>query len=121
MPAPLEEDEQIALFRWAEFARAKYPELKYLHHIPNGGKRTKVEAARFRAGGVKSGIPDICLPVPRGGWHGLYIELKRKGNTTTRNQDDWLAFLDSQGYRVAICYSWSSASEIIIKYLEGVI
>lgn len=73
---PTEEEEQAILFRWAELSRATMPELEMLYHIPNGGLRSKTEAARFKAAGVKAGVPDICLPVARGEYHGLYIELK---------------------------------------------
>ena len=71
-----EANEQIKLFRWASFATAKYPCLTLLHHIPNGGSRNQLEARNLKLQGVKSGVPDICLPVPRGKYHGLYIEMK---------------------------------------------
>lgn len=74
---PTEDEEQIALFRWAAMMEWKYPQLRRLYHIPNGGKRTKAEAGIFKAMGVKSGVPDVHLPVARGGYHGLYIEMKR--------------------------------------------
>src|SRR5699024_6741469 len=34
-----EHDEQVALIRWAELARGKYPALRWLHAVPNGGAR----------------------------------------------------------------------------------
>ena len=71
---PTEDQEQIALFNWAAWmSNTKWPELELMYHVPNGGYRNKAEAGRFRAQGVKSGVPDIVLPVARGGWHGLYI------------------------------------------------
>lgn len=63
MPPPTEDVEQMCLFRWADAQSGKYPELSLMYHVPNGGKRGKAEAARFRAMGVKSGVPDIFLPV----------------------------------------------------------
>lgn len=75
---PNESVEQQCLFRWAEFASGKYPELRLMYHIPNGGARSKATAGRLKAEGVKAGVPDICLPVSRDGYHGLYIELKRE-------------------------------------------
>ena len=97
-----------------------YPELNLMFHIPNGGKRSKAEAGRFRAEGVKSGVPDICLPVARCGYHGLFIELKRQhGNTTTKNQNTWLADLREQGYATAVAYGWQQAAKIITDYMEG--
>lgn len=52
---PSESQEQQLLISWTGFAKAQYPELELLYHIPNGGKRSKSEAARFKAEGVKSG------------------------------------------------------------------
>ena len=77
LPPPTEDQEQIALINWARMQEKKYPELRLLFHIPNGGSRGKAEAGRFRAMGVRAGVPDLCLPVPRGGKHGLFVEMKR--------------------------------------------
>lgn len=72
----------------------------------------------MKAEGIKSGVPDICLPVPRSGYHGLYIELKRlRGNNTTKNQNEWIIKLEGQGYRVTVCRGWEEASQIIMEYL----
>lgn len=82
----LESVEQECLMRWVQFVAGKYPELELLYHIPNGGTRNKREAEHLRRQGVKAGVPDLCLPVPRGEFHGLYIELKAKDNTPTKKQ-----------------------------------
>lgn len=119
MPVPTESVEQINLFRWALWQVGAHPELKWLFHIPNGGFRNKATAGRLKAEGVKSGVPDLCLPIPRGGFHGLYVEMKRlRGNTTTQDQDDWLAFLQSQGYFTAVCRGWEAATTVILDYLN---
>lgn len=117
---PKEEEEQIALFNWAQLKSATVPELALMYHIPNGGSRGKVEAARFKAAGVKAGVPDICLPVARGGKHGLYIELKRlKGGKVSDTQTDWIASLREQGYRAEVCCGWKAAADVIEEYLKG--
>ena len=54
-----ESQEQKALFQWAGLAEQKYPELKLLHHIPNGGIRDIRTAANLKKEGVKRGVPDI--------------------------------------------------------------
>lgn len=120
LPVPTEAEEQITLFEWARLQRGRYPELDLLFHVPNGGSRHKAEAGRLRAEGVKAGVPDICLPVPRGKCHGLFIELKRqRGGRIAPEQTSWLEELMKQGYSVAICKGWQSATEIILNYLEG--
>lgn len=89
-----------------------------MYHIPNEGKRSKTTGAALKRQGLKSGVPDICLPVPRGKYHGLYIEMKYGDNKTTKNQRKWLDMLSGQGYKTAVCYDWISAAEVIFKYLE---
>lgn len=115
-----EDVEQAALFRWAAFMESRYPELKLLFHVPNGGKRDKLTAAKLKTQGVKPGVPDIELPTARGGYFGLFIELKVGRNKTTVNQDKWLNELAEQGYKTAVCYGWEAASEVIEEYMKQV-
>ena len=117
-PIPHEANEQEALFRWAWFMRGKYPELDLLYHIPNGGSRNRIEAANLKRQGVKAGVPDLCLPVARGRYHGLYIEMKYGKNKPSEEQNKWLDALSKQGYAVAVCYGWESAQKVITKYLN---
>lgn len=119
LPVPSESVEQQCLFRWAAYQSGRFPELALLYHVPNGGSRRKAEAGRFKAEGVKAGVPDLCLPVARGGFHGLYIEMKRKrGSRTSDDQKEWLAKLADQGYQTAVCKGWEAAARVIAEYLQ---
>lgn len=116
---PTEHQEQCALFDWAAWMESRLPELRLLHAIPNGGKRDIRTAAMLKAEGVKPGVPDICLPVPRGGKHGLYIELKRrKGGTVSEAQQAWIRALCGQGYACTVCHGWDAARDEIMNYLR---
>ena len=86
MPEQKEAIEQEALFRWVAYYRGYCPDVDLLYHIPNGGRRDAKEAAHLKRQGVRAGVPDLCLPVPRGGFHGLYIELKAGQNKPTAHQ-----------------------------------
>ncbi|HBV87020.1 MAG TPA: VRR-NUC domain-containing protein [Desulfosporosinus sp.] len=113
-----ESDEQISLFQWAKMAQCQYPELKLLHAIGNGNaKRNIVQGARMKREGVLAGVSDVMLPVARGGYHGLYIELKVKGNKTSEAQEWWIEETKKQGYYSTVCYGWTEASKVIQKYL----
>lgn len=112
---PTEHEEQVQLFRWAANFRA----LDLMHAIPNGGKRDIRTAARLKAEGVKAGVPDIFLPVARGGKHGLYIELKRKrGGKVRPEQTEWKTALEAQGYQCEVCRGWIAARDVIIAYMQ---
>ena len=45
-----------------------YPDLELLYHVPNGGSRNKAEASKLKRMGVRAGVPDLVLPVPRAGY-----------------------------------------------------
>ena len=91
-----------------------------MYHIPNGGRRDAITGARLKAEGVVAGVPDIFLAVPRQGFHGLYVELKRqKGGSLESSQEDIIARLRQAGYRVEVCMGWWEAREAIENYLTG--
>lgn len=117
MTAHPEHAEQVALMAWATYSTQRYPVLRWLHAIPNAGKRTPRMAAWFKAEGLKSGVPDLFLPCARNGFHGLYIELKVGANKPSDNQRDFLDFAAEQGYLAVVCYSWEEARETIVEYL----
>ncbi len=116
---PLEGEEQKALFAWAELSLGKYPDLYWLFHITNEGKRSKAHGADLVRQGLKKGVPDICLPVPRGKYHGMYIEMKRIGEKLTDDQKKWLDGLKNNGY---CCYTadkgWEDAKNALVWYLN---
>ncbi len=114
----IEDNEQICLMEWAAAQSGKFPELSLIFHIPNGGKRNAREASRFKRMGVKAGVPDLFLPVPRGGCHGLFIELKAPRGRLSDYQCGWLESLKASGYAVSVCYGCNEAQRDILEYLE---
>jgi hypothetical protein len=115
---PTEHESQCALFEWAGRQERRFPELRLMYAIPNGGLRHKKVAADLKAEGVKSGVPDVCLPVARGTWHGLYVEMKRKKTgRVSVSQAGWIEALADQGYRAEVCHSWTDAADLILDYL----
>ena len=134
-------DIAVALDNGASFDAARdhgsvcpVPELKWIHHIPNGGSRgndvrsQQIRGARLKAEGVRSGVSDICLPVKRGNCSGLYIEMKKpdlkpkratsKGGCSDE-QIEFGAFVQAQGFGFVVCYTWIEARDVIIAYLNS--
>ena len=111
-----ETTEQIALFNWAKRTESILPELALMYHVPNEGKRSN--GGILKAAGLKSGVPDICLPVANNGFHGLYIELKFGKNKATKAQEEYMAMLNAQGYKTAVCYGADEAKAEILDYLQ---
>ncbi len=73
----------------------------------------------MRLSGVRAGVPDLCCPVARRGYHGLYIELKAGKNKPTPAQEEWLDRLNSSGYLAKVCWGSGQAIELISWYFEG--
>lgn len=113
----IEEDVQISCVTWF---RLQYHELALLlYHVPNGGKRGKVEAARFKAMGVQRGVSDLCLDVARGGYHGLRIEMKKISGDSRQSEDQrkWQEAVEAQGFKYAVCRSLDEFITIVESYL----
>src|SRR4051812_30773109 len=119
-----EASHQMALFAWANEVKLQYPDLKRMFAIANGGFRTKASGANLKAQGVKPGVSDIFLPVKRGIYLGLFIELKRpnikirKADAHIVEQNDWLDYFKQQGYGAIMCQGWIEARDTIVQYLE---
>ena len=124
---PSESVEQQHLFQWARMMSGAHPELALMYKITNEGRRSRVNGARMVAEGMKKGVPDICLPVARGGHHGLYIELKRERNSrVTKEQLEESLFLSSYALRyrlkrlmsIAHCEHKQELTEFLRQYQE---
>jgi hypothetical protein len=116
-----EKAHQCALFCWANQNLDKYPCLKFMHAIPNGGLRDRAAASWLKAGGVKKGVSDIFLPCARYNLntHGLYIEMKKPGKgRVSPEQQEFMDYVTSMGYRAVVCKTWEEARDEIITYLD---
>lgn len=106
--------EQKTLFSWAKYN----PRLKWMFAIPNGGKRDPKVGYIMKLQGVKPGVSDIFLPIPSKGFHGLFIEMKRKGNKTSPLQKEFISDMTVNGYMCIVCFSAEEAIENINYYLR---
>lgn len=111
-----EEFEQTALFQYASYQQE--PEWQLLFSIPNGGFRKLKTGIRMKKTGLKPGIPDIFLPVGRGMYHGLFIEMKSERGAVPNHQREWHVKLRDQGYKVDVCRGCDPAIAVITQYLQ---
>lgn len=118
MTEPTEHQEAVALMEAVRLNEGRYPELRMLFAVPNGGDRHKATAAKLKAEGVKPGVPDYVLPVARGEYHGLVIELKRrKGGQLSGEQEQCIEAFRAQGWRAEVCKGWTQALAVLSDYL----
>lgn len=112
---PTESAEQIAVIQWCD----QHPVAKHIFAIPNGSHKSPAAAAKFKREGLRPGIPDLFLPVARGEFHGMFIEMKRtKGGITSENQSEVMDALDAQGYFVYLAKGAEKAIGMIEWYLK---
>ena len=103
--------------RWAYKANpSRYPMLNMLHCSLNGVKLSGTQAKVAKGQGMLSGVPDLFLPVPKNGYHGLFIEMKSEKGRVTENQHWFLSNADSLGYKTVVCYSAKEAISAIEPY-----
>ena len=112
---------------WAQNCKAQHAVLDLLYAVPNGaklpyrrnkyGQRYSREAQYLLAEGLRPGVPDLCLPVARKGYHGMYIEMKWGSNVPTAEQKRTIDLLRNEGYYVVVCWGSESAIQEIENYL----
>lgn len=115
---PTEEQDQIALIQWFDLWAPNGLKGR-LAAVPNGGYRCKKTAGRLKAAGVRPGFPDLLLLVPRHGFAGLVIELKRlTGGVVSDDQRDWLGWLTDQNFACYLCRGFAEAQAVIQQYIR---
>ncbi len=115
---PREHMEQVRLIAAVRVGAHDVPELGLLYAIPNGGRRAMKTARWIRAEGGQAGVPDLCLPVARGVWHGMYVEMKAGKGRETAEQKLWRARLTEQGYYAIVSHSAEAALRSMLVYLD---
>ena len=106
-----EADEQRTVCEYLDLLNLPY------YHVPNEGLRAKSTGAKLKAIGLKAGVPDLCIPVARGSYHSLYIEMKDTKGKLTQEQADWLWRLRSEGMCAYVCYGATNAIALIDQYI----
>lgn len=118
-----EEHHQQLVCSFRDVHRYAVPQIRWLIHVPNGGARNKVVAAKMAGQGVKKGWPDWQWPLRTERFVGLAIELKRPdgGDGLSSDQYDALAFLWSNDWFACCAHGSREAIRIIKAYVEGAI
>ena len=111
--------EQEKVIKWARDNENNYPFLWLLHSSLNGVKLSKNQAGRAKTQGMLSGVPDLFLPVPKNGFHGLYIEMKSEKGRVSVSQNRFLSVTNELGYQSIVCYSSEDAIQKIQEYLKN--
>ncbi|OHV12987.1 VRR-NUC domain-containing protein [Kushneria phosphatilytica] len=120
-----EGQEQAVLIRWLYGERQRQsivgPAYAATYAVPNGGSRHKLEAANMKKQGVRAGVSDLVIAVPRGGYHGLYLEFKAtppRDAALADSQREWLTLAEEQGYCSVLARGLEEAKATIREYMS---
>lgn len=109
-----EADEQRQLVQWCRTQAWG----QFLFHIPNESIGGMGWLVRNRQMGMKKGVPDLMLPIPMHGYHGLFIELKTSSGRLSEEQRRWLNALNQFGYLAVMCKGWEEAKKRLEEYMD---
>lgn len=114
----IEHQTQCACVRWFRY---QYPNLAMLlFAVPNGGARDRVTGAKLKAEGVVAGVADLFLSVARGGFHGMYIEMKTVNGRQSESQKAFQRSVEAEGYIYKVARSSYGFMREVEEYLRGV-
>lgn len=114
---PTEKQDAKVVAQWLDLMQVTW------YHTPMEGARNVIVGANLKRMGMKRGVPDICICVARHGFHGLYIEMKRKnlknkkGGGLSLDQLSWLSRLRLSGYDADVTYGVDETLNRIKHYL----
>ena len=101
------------------YFRMKYPEASgVFFSVPNGGARNAWTAKNLKDEGALSGVSDLLLLVPRHGYAGLCIEMKKPGGSMSESQKAFKRAVEGFKYKYVVCYSLDEFKRLIADYLE---
>ncbi len=114
--AASEHDLQVQCLRWLHIA---HPEV-LCYAIPNGAYTTKTTARKLVAEGVVHGIPDLHIPIPKGEYASLYIEMKNgKAGRLSEHQQTMIERLQRLGNKVVVCRTTEEFVHEVEEYLRA--
>lgn len=116
-PRVPEHFEQRALIDWARIMQSRFPALRLLYAVPNGGLRKRGVAGKLKAEGAQSGVPDLVLPHAARGFHGLYLEMKATDGRLTDLQKEFLANVAKEGYCAAVAFGAEQGIDLLKWYI----
>ena len=108
---------QIEFFNQVPIFFPKLPN-KLLLAVPNGGSRNIIEAKNLKAQGVKSGVSDVLLLIPKKGFSCLCMEFKTAVGKQSDEQIEFQKQAEKAGNKYVVVRSVKEAIDTLKWYLE---
>lgn len=100
-----------------KYIQLKHPRIRYCASL--GGIRTSFkQAVKAKATGYVKGFPDLQITEARGGYFGLFIEIKMEKRYATKEQKEWITDLTNRGYKALITKGLTDTISALDDYLK---
>jgi hypothetical protein len=75
---------------------------------------------RMKAEGMRNGVADVVFLIPRGGYHGMLMELKRGdgGSGLSDDQIEFIKLAEQEGFFTAVPNGYKEAEEMVNEYMS---
>ena len=107
---------QSEFFRLVPLFFPKLPD-RLLFAVPNGGSRHKIEAANMKKQGVKRGVADVILQIPKKGFASLCLEFKTSKGRQSKEQEEYQRQVEMAGSKYVVVRSVEQGINELKKYL----
>ena len=100
-----------------KYLNLQYPKVKYCASLGGQYQRYPSQRTKAKETGYVKGFPDLQICEARGGYFGLFIEVKVKGAYPTKEQKEWIEDLNNRGYHAECLKGLSNIISVIDEYL----
>ncbi len=108
---------QINVINWLAY---QYPNITDdVYHFANERKCTIQQGRLLKRMGVKRGVADLFLGIPRHGKSGLWVEAKTVGHYPSPDQKEFLQRQVNNNFAAACCWEFENITTIFKKYLSA--
>lgn len=112
-----------------QYLKIQYPKILFNSDMAGAMKLTIGQAVQISKLRSNKGFPDIAIYEPRGEYNGMFLELKKEGETLFKMNGDYkddhirdqhccIVLLASKGYYSTIAIGWDEAKLKIDHYLK---
>lgn len=115
----MKHDEHKHQCAFVRYIRMKYKDVLFSASVAGSVQMSVQQWKRATDSGYTKGFPDIVIYEPCGGYHGMAIEMKRKGGSVRSEQKNVLKMMCERGYCAVVCYGADEAIDALDKYMAG--
>lgn len=104
-----------------KYLKYQYPQVMYCASLGGQYQRYISQRNKAKSTGYVKGFPDLGVYEAKGGYHGLFIEIKQKGGYPTKDQKYWIEQLNKKGYYACCVKGLDNIIQVIDDYMNETI